>query len=202
MTLSVNFLTSEDKYDAIKDRNPKAEGVFVYAVKTTGVVCRPTCSARLALFKNILFFATLQEAIELGFRPCRKCKPEIQMGWNRHRKLVIALIALFHEMQATGRSAGDLKLAEIAKSVHISKWQLIKVFKRYTGTTPMKYFQGILDGKKPLRENDIPNVVTKKRELGPKTEEKSTDGGESSVHLSVYFEGILDDDWVTEFYGR
>jgi hypothetical protein len=46
-------------------------------VKTTKIVCRPGCPARIPLEKNIVFFDTMEEAIEKGYRPCKRCKPEL-----------------------------------------------------------------------------------------------------------------------------
>ncbi|CEP63790.1 uncharacterized protein LALA0_S09e02564g [Lachancea lanzarotensis] len=208
MTSQNLFSTPEAKYSAVRDRNPSAEGSFVYAVKTTGIVCRPTCSARLALFKHVTFFESMQQAINAGFRPCRKCKPEIQLHWNRHRKLVIALIAHFHGLQAAGMTAGDFRLADLAGKSQISKWQLIKIFKRYTGTTPMRYYEELLKGSNAISEQDIPLVVTKKRQmkkekLGSMSEIECTSPHatetEKVAEFSAHPHGAQNDDWIAEF---
>jgi len=72
-------LTFRDKYDAIGKRGGLYEGVFVTAVKTTGIFCRPSCRARKPKPSNVLFFDTAREAIEHGFRPCKICKPMEKM---------------------------------------------------------------------------------------------------------------------------
>ncbi len=54
-------------------RDPEAEGVFVVAVRTTGVFCRPTCPSRTPLPQNVEFHATGWDALVAGFRPCRRC---------------------------------------------------------------------------------------------------------------------------------
>jgi len=51
------------------------EGVFFTAVVTTRIFCRPTCSARKPLPKNVIFYASASEAQEAGFRPCLRCRP-------------------------------------------------------------------------------------------------------------------------------
>ncbi|SCU88338.1 LAFA_0E12112g1_1 [Lachancea sp. 'fantastica'] len=210
MNYSELFPTANAKYNAVRERNVSAEGIFVYAVKTTGVVCRPTCSARLALFKHVVFFENTQQAVTAGFRPCLRCKPEIQLHWNKHRKLVISLIALFRESQRAGKTAGDLRLADIAEKLQISKWQLIKVFKRYTGTTPMKYYEGLQQGKSVICEQDVPMAVTRKRKM-KKEEQKQGSMGEIECNIGFSTEaepsadflaplvGIINDDWISEF---
>ncbi len=60
---------------AFQDRDASFDGVFFTAVRTTGIFCRPTCSARKPLEKNIEFFASAQLALFAGYRPCRRCHP-------------------------------------------------------------------------------------------------------------------------------
>ncbi len=61
--------------EAFLHRDASYEGVFFTAVKTTGIFCRPTCSARKPLPSNVEFFATTQGALLAGFRPCLRCRP-------------------------------------------------------------------------------------------------------------------------------
>jgi AraC family transcriptional regulator of adaptative response/methylated-DNA-[protein]-cysteine methyltransferase len=60
---------------ARRRKDPAYEGLFVFAVKTTGVFCRPTCRAKPAKLKNVEFFATPQQALRSGYRPCKLCDP-------------------------------------------------------------------------------------------------------------------------------
>ncbi|MFH1195220.1 MAG: methylated-DNA--[protein]-cysteine S-methyltransferase [bacterium] len=68
-------LTFEQKYKAISKRDSAYEGIFVTAVKTTKIFCRPTCSARTPNPENITFYDSPKEALQHGFRPCKKCSP-------------------------------------------------------------------------------------------------------------------------------
>ena len=83
------FLTDDDRYRAMAARDPETEGVFVVAVRTTGIFCRPTCTSRTPLHKNVEFHATGWDAVAAGFRPCRRCRP---MGVATERELVITRI--------------------------------------------------------------------------------------------------------------
>lgn len=57
-------------------RDPDYDGRFFVAVKTTGIYCRPVCSSRPALAKNVEYFATSGEALAAGYRACKRCRPE------------------------------------------------------------------------------------------------------------------------------
>ena len=75
MTTMNTMLTFDEQYDAICRRDSAYVGSFLTAVKTTGIFCRPTCTARTPKRENVEFFATSQEAIRHGYRPCKLCKP-------------------------------------------------------------------------------------------------------------------------------
>lgn len=62
-------------YQALLDKNTEYEGIFYVGIKTTGVFCRPTCSARKPKFKNCEFYSTAKEALLASFRPCKRCHP-------------------------------------------------------------------------------------------------------------------------------
>jgi len=68
-------LDFETCYAAIERRDTSVEGCWFFAVKTTGIFCRPTCRARMPLRKNVEFFATTKDALCNGYRPCKRCKP-------------------------------------------------------------------------------------------------------------------------------
>jgi len=57
------------------EKNPEFEGVFWMGVKTTGIFCRPTCTARKPKFENVEFFGSTKDALAKGYRPCKVCKP-------------------------------------------------------------------------------------------------------------------------------
>lgn len=69
------FATEEARWAALVRRDPAADGAFVYAVRTTGVYCRPSCAARPRR-ENVRFLTGPEEAMRAGFRPCRRCKPD------------------------------------------------------------------------------------------------------------------------------
>ena len=74
------MLTHQTMYEALLHKDVSYEGVFIAAVKTTGIFCRPTCTARKPLMANVEFFKTSKEAILRGYRPCKVCTPLEKAG--------------------------------------------------------------------------------------------------------------------------
>ncbi len=70
-------MNEQEKLQAIQKRDKSYDGKFIFGVKTTKIICRPGCTARIPLEKNIVLFDTMEEAIEKGYRPCKRCKPEL-----------------------------------------------------------------------------------------------------------------------------
>ncbi len=68
-------ISADPRFAQMRARDAGADGQFVYAVKTTGVFCRPSCKARPARPENIVFYDTATEAARAGYRPCKRCQP-------------------------------------------------------------------------------------------------------------------------------
>jgi methylphosphotriester-DNA--protein-cysteine methyltransferase len=156
MASSYVFGTREQKLQALRDRDSRAEGWFVYAVKSTGVVCRPTCSSRLALAKNIDIYPTAEQAVNDGYTPCKRCKPLEERGWNSQQLLAERAARLIDHMQ----SPEELNLRELAQNVGCTKWHLLRTFKRYIGQTPKQYLTNRVKKHSPPAE--VPEIITKK----------------------------------------
>jgi len=80
MDSEMTLWDEETMYNAFMRRDICYEGIFVVAVKTTGIFCRPTCTARRAKRENIEFFPTAKDALLHGYRPCKICKPLEPLG--------------------------------------------------------------------------------------------------------------------------
>jgi AraC family transcriptional regulator of adaptative response/methylated-DNA-[protein]-cysteine methyltransferase len=127
------FTDDQSRWQAVVRRDPTADGVFVYSVRTTGVYCRPTCAARLALRKNVRFHATCRDAEKAGFRPCKRCKPTGEGLAARHASAVARACRAIEE-------ADDVpSLDDLARSVGMSSYHFHRVFKAQTGLTPRGY---------------------------------------------------------------
>jgi AraC family transcriptional regulator of adaptative response/methylated-DNA-[protein]-cysteine methyltransferase len=64
-----------EMYRALVDRDSGYDGVFIVAVKTTGIFCRPTCPARKPQKDNVEFYRSVGDALSAGYRPCKRCRP-------------------------------------------------------------------------------------------------------------------------------
>lgn len=73
-------LTADEMYQALVERDSEYDGLFFVGVRTTGIFCRPTCTARKPLRRNVRFFSTAADALAAGFRPCRRCRPLEMVG--------------------------------------------------------------------------------------------------------------------------
>ncbi len=68
-------LSFQEKYQVVLNKDTSYEGIFITAVKTTGIFCRPGCTARMPKAENVIFYDSIHEAILNGYRPCKICKP-------------------------------------------------------------------------------------------------------------------------------
>ena len=125
--------TDTTRYEAIKNRDPRADGVWVYGVATTGVYCRPTCAARLALRENVSFFATPDLAEGSGYRACKRCHPRDASQTERHVATIQAVRRAIDEADA------PVPLATLAKQAGLSPYYLHRLFKKIVGLTPQEY---------------------------------------------------------------
>lgn len=66
---------AREMYDAIRNRDSSYDGVFITAVRTTGIFCRPTCPARKPRNENVEFYPSAKDALLAGYRPCKRCRP-------------------------------------------------------------------------------------------------------------------------------
>lgn len=67
--------TTTEMYNALIERDSSYDGIFLAGIKTTGIFCRPTCTAKKPKPDNVEYFRTPHEALAGGFRPCKICKP-------------------------------------------------------------------------------------------------------------------------------
>ena len=68
-------MTRDEKIKAMQEREASCNELFYVAVRTTGIVCLPSCPAK-SLPKNVEFYDNLADALRDGYRPCKRCKPE------------------------------------------------------------------------------------------------------------------------------
>lgn len=114
-------LSFDQMYQASYEKNPDFEGVFWMAVKTTGIFCRPTCTARKPKPENVEFFDNTKDAIQKGYRPCKVCKPLVNPDETPLdiRKLLIEL------SENPGLKLKDVDLVERGlQPITVKRWFL------------------------------------------------------------------------------
>ncbi len=127
------MLNREECWAALASRDSGADGAFVYAVRTTGVYCRPGCSSRLPRRENVAFYATPAAAEEAGFRPCKRCRPNEGSAGERRVAAIGRACALIRARDTLP------SLTELADAAGISRFHFHRVFKEITGTTPREW---------------------------------------------------------------
>lgn len=121
----------ETMYRALMKRDSSFEGIFYVGVRTTGIFCRPTCTAKKPARENVDFFARANEALESGYRPCLRCHPLDPNA--RPPKLIERLRAEVE--RAPGGRLTDKELAALSIDPSTARRQ----FKRHYGMTFQAY---------------------------------------------------------------
>lgn len=125
---------TKEQWLAIKNNDARYDGVFFYGVKTTGTVCRPSCTARSCKAKNVIIFDTLQDALGNGFRPCLRCRPDV-INWRGAKNELAEKAKHLIEEQYLEKFSVD----KLADQMHINKSYLMRAFKETTGHTMLWY---------------------------------------------------------------
>jgi AraC family transcriptional regulator of adaptative response/methylated-DNA-[protein]-cysteine methyltransferase len=128
---SARFASDDERWAAVVERDARADGAFVYAVGTTGVYCRPTCTARRPLRKNVTFHAGPAAAEAAGFRACKRCRPASGVD-ARVRQIADAC-------RRIDASSAMPDLDQIAAAVGMSRSHFQRSFKALVGLTPRAY---------------------------------------------------------------
>jgi AraC family transcriptional regulator of adaptative response/methylated-DNA-[protein]-cysteine methyltransferase len=133
-TLSTPLDSENDpRWAAVLARDPQADGQFVYAVKTTGIYCRPSSLARLPKPQNVEFFDTAQQAEAAGYRPSKRASKD-QSDVAAQHAATVATACRQIEMAESPPA-----LNELAETAGLSPFHFHRVFKAATGLTPRAY---------------------------------------------------------------
>jgi AraC family transcriptional regulator of adaptative response/methylated-DNA-[protein]-cysteine methyltransferase len=125
-------MESDIFWRAVQARDARFDGAFVFAVKTTGIFCRPSCSARPAKRENVEFFDAIERAETSGFRACLRCRPKLSPSADPAvLKVMRACEVLETDEQAT--------LNTLSEELGLSPSYLQRTFKEIIGISPKKY---------------------------------------------------------------
>jgi len=151
-TTPISTRTADKYWRATLDRDRRADGDFVLAVRSTHIYCRPSCPARRPLRRNVTFFRTREEAEKQGYRPCLRCRPNEIAACS-------ALVAQAAKLLAQSTDETP-RLPEIAEQLKSSTAALRRAFRQVTGLTPremtealrVKHFKSLLRAGKNITD--------------------------------------------------
>jgi AraC family transcriptional regulator, regulatory protein of adaptative response / methylated-DNA-[protein]-cysteine methyltransferase len=145
------YATDDARWAAMQARDPAADGHFVYGVRTTGVYCRPSSSARLPKRENVVFFESSELAEAAGYRASRRALGDQTAAAAERTALVARTCRLIENSEAAP------KLYELARTVGMSPHHFHRVFKAETGLTP-KAYASAYRARKLREELSAPNA--------------------------------------------
>lgn len=132
-------ISEDTMWKATVTCNPAFDGVFFYAIKTTGIFCRPSCKSKTPNYQNVSFFANGDEAQAAGYRPCKRCRPDLPLDRYDPLDAIITDTKRIVEEQYSE----NLLLIDVAAQAGVSRFHLHRAFKKRTGYTPRKYVEKI-----------------------------------------------------------
>ncbi|MGI9257988.1 MAG: bifunctional DNA-binding transcriptional regulator/O6-methylguanine-DNA methyltransferase Ada [Gammaproteobacteria bacterium] len=136
MTVTPIQLSDDQRWKAVRSRDVSLDGAFVYAVRTTGVFCRPSCPSRLSKRDNTEFFSSPAAALASGYRECKRCRPAEQAEHNHRAGTIRDACAMIEAAEDTPTAK------ELASDLGLSVSHLRREFKRLTGVTMREFAAG------------------------------------------------------------
>lgn len=125
---------TESYWDAVAARDRTLDGVFFYAVMSTGIYCRPSCPSKRPRRENVVFFRAREAAERAGFRPCKRCKPDSAGQLDANSQLVERVCRYIDS-----HPDDPVTLEALGRAFGISPFYLQRTFKTTTGITPRAY---------------------------------------------------------------
>ncbi|HEY9713293.1 MAG TPA: AlkA N-terminal domain-containing protein [Chroococcales cyanobacterium] len=143
-------------YQALQAHDPRFDGIFFVAVKSTKIYCRPICPAKVPMQRNCTFYPTAAAAEQAGYRPCLRCRPELAPGNSRVDAMnrLSGLIA----QQIEDGFLDNGSVADLAQEIGISERHLRRVVESEFGVSPLDLAQTarLLTAKRLLTDTNLP----------------------------------------------
>jgi AraC family transcriptional regulator of adaptative response / methylphosphotriester-DNA alkyltransferase methyltransferase len=146
----------EAMWEAVVRCDGRYDGLFYYAVRTTGIFCRPSCRSKTPRRENVEFFFDREEALRKGYKPCKRCRPDLHTStydpnreWIREVKNILA-----REYDK------PWTLQRLSERIGISPHHLQRLFKKETGVSPKRFLERIrVQQAKRLLQSGNQNVT-------------------------------------------
>ncbi|HET6579030.1 MAG TPA: AlkA N-terminal domain-containing protein [Gemmatimonadales bacterium] len=151
------MITDAALYSAYASRDPRFDGVFYIGVTSTGIYCRPVCTAKTPRAGNCRFFDSAAAAEKADFRPCLRCRPELAPG-NAPVDDAHRIAGLLVQRLDEGMLDGGAGLEQIAAQFGWSSRQIRRILQRELGVSPIELVQTrrLLLAKQLLSETRLP----------------------------------------------
>ena len=124
-------MTEQEMWDAVRHSDTSYDGLFFYAVKTTGIFCRPSCKSKVPKRENLCYFETAEQARACGFRPCKRCRSDL-LDYQPMRDIAAEIKQKIDDAIASGE---QVTLSDIG----LTPRRLSDIFKQEYGITPKEY---------------------------------------------------------------
>jgi AraC family transcriptional regulator of adaptative response/methylated-DNA-[protein]-cysteine methyltransferase len=147
-----------EAWRAVEHRDQRYDGRVVYAVRSTGIYCKPSCASRRPAQGNVRFFAHPDEAEQAGFRACRRCRPREDGHIEPAASIAVDAAREYLDQNAER----GVPLAELAAHTGMSASHLQRTFKQRVGVSPKEYqdAQRVRRFKARLRAGDTVSRAT------------------------------------------
>ncbi len=135
------LMTFDEMYEAVLENNQSYDSIFFYAVKSTGIYCRPSCKSKAPKKENVEFFTRAHEAQVAGYRACKRCRSDLldykpmQDMAKKLKKLINASFVETASLHAEMDSMG------------LSRKRMVEIFKEEYGITPSQYMNNLRYGE-------------------------------------------------------
>ena len=131
-------ITGDDRWQRVLARDASMDGVFVYAVQSTGIYCRPSCPSRKPAPERVRFFAVPEAAEQAGFRACKRCRPKEATAADPRLEAVRRACRVIERAEV-----GIPTLARLGRETGFSPHHLQRLFKATVGLSPRKYGEAL-----------------------------------------------------------
>ncbi|HUW64913.1 MAG TPA: bifunctional DNA-binding transcriptional regulator/O6-methylguanine-DNA methyltransferase Ada [Spirochaetia bacterium] len=131
-------LDPEVCWQAVVQCDKQFDGRFVYAVRSTGIYCRPSCPSKRPRREMVAFFRLPEAAEQEGYRPCLRCQPQR----TDLKEPLVTMVREVCQIIEKGDAVQSLTLSSLGAQVHLNPQYLQRIFKRIMGVTPRQYAEG------------------------------------------------------------
>ena len=179
-------MQDNERWQAFETRDAAFDGIFVVAVRSTGIFCRPTCPARRPRRENVVFFDTTAQAEQAGFRACRRCRPTEPHPDTASAEWVGQAARLIE-----ARVGERMTLEELSYKVGVSPHHLQRTFKQIMGVSPRQYAEAlrVRRVKSTLRQEETVTMAMYEAGYGSSSRLYATAGDRLGMTPRTYKKG-------------